>query len=85
MSQERTRDLAMWIAADVVGDAIYVLDVAWYKHRLMFMENGFWVRDRKKITRQYVKYGSFRYDLFALLPTGMLTLKRRNCFIYVEL
>jgi hypothetical protein len=49
---------------------LYVIDVALYKHRLMFMEGGFWVRDRKKITANYVKEGPFKYDLFALLPTG---------------
>ena len=47
----------------------------WYKHRLMFMsEDGFWVRDRAKITHNYIRRGPFLYDLLALLPTGKRTI-----------
>ena len=53
----------------------------WYKHRLMFIENGFWVRDRAKITQNYIRRGPFIYDLLALLPTGKTpTLNLSNIF-----
>ena len=41
----------------------------------MFIDNGFWVRDRAKITQHYIRRGPFLYDLLALLPTGKFTYK----------
>jgi len=43
-----------------------------YKRRLMFMENGFWVKNKWRLTRQYVKEGTFRYDVLALVPLEIL-------------
>ena len=38
----------------------------------MFMENGFWVKNKWRLTRQYVKEGTFRYDVLALVPLEVL-------------
>ena len=70
MTQESFEALATWLLFDVICDSIYLLDLMWYKHRLMFIENGFWVRDRAKITQNYIRRGPFLHDLLALLPTG---------------
>ena len=72
--QESFEALAAWLLFDVVCDSVYLLDLMWYKHRLMFIENGFWVRDRAKITQNYIRRGPFIYDLLALLPTGKKTI-----------
>ena len=42
---------------DYFGDLIYVIDMLLYKSRLMFMENGFWVKNKRRLTRKYVTEG----------------------------
>jgi succinate dehydrogenase/fumarate reductase cytochrome b subunit len=36
------------------------------------MENGFWVKNKRRLTRKYVTEGTFRYDLAALMPLDFL-------------
>ena len=62
----------MWILFDYMGDVIYLLDVAVYKHRLLYMENGFWVKDKRRLTRHYIRDGTFYWDLLALTPSDLL-------------
>ena len=61
-----------WLFLDYLGDIIYLLDVAIYKKRVLFMENGFWVKDRSRLVKHYMKDGTFIYDLVALFPSDML-------------
>lgn len=71
-STQTVSNLFIWLFFDYFGDLLYLLDMVVYKNRLLFMENGFWVKDRRKIAVQYVKYGTFKYDLLSLLPTDLL-------------
>ena len=64
--------LVPWLLFDYIGDSIFLLDMFVYKRRLMFMENGFWVKNKWRLTRQYVKEGTFRYDVLALVPLEIL-------------
>ena len=59
-----------WFVFDYLGDFIYLSDILFYKKRVLYMENGFWVKDKKRLTRQYVREGTFKLDLLALLPLG---------------
>ena len=36
-----------WFVFDYLGDLIYLSDILFYKKRVLFMENGFWVKDRQ--------------------------------------
>ena len=65
-----SNNMAFWFIFDYTGDLIYLIDLFVYKHCLMYMENGFWVKDKKRLTRQYVRLGTFKLDLLALLPLG---------------
>eukprot|EP00095_Tigriopus_kingsejongensis_P000955 snap_masked-scaffold83_size396513-processed-gene-0.1 protein:Tk00955 transcript:snap_masked-scaffold83_size396513-processed-gene-0.1-mRNA-1 annotation:"cyclic nucleotide-gated cation channel beta-1" len=65
-------NLFIWLLCDYCGDLIYLLDLLVYKHRLLYMENGFWVKDRRRLTIHYVTKGTFGYDLMALMPTDIL-------------
>ena len=58
--------LGAWLLFDYIGDSFYLLDIMVYKRRLMFMENGFWVKNKWRLTRQYVREGTFRYDVLSL-------------------
>ena len=40
-----------------------------------FIENGFWVKNKKRLTRHYVREGTFKYDLLALTPTDLVSIK----------
>ena len=51
------RHLIAWLTMDYFGDLIYVIDMLLYKSRLMFMENGFWVKNKRRLTRKYVTEG----------------------------
>ena len=73
--------MAFWFIFDYTGDLIYLIDLFIYKHCLMYMENGFWVKDKKRLTRQYVREGTFKLDLLALLPLGELN----GFFSYIAL
>ena len=74
-SVQTPSNVSAWLFCDYLGDALYLLDLLVYKHHLLYMENGFWVKDRRKITRHYVRDGTFVYDLAALLPTDLLYLR----------
>lgn len=67
-----SRNVYTWFIADYIGDLIYILDMFVYKSRLMFMENGFWVKNKKRLSRQYVTEGTFKYDIVALMPLEFL-------------
>lgn len=69
---ETSRNVAAWFVCDYIGDLIYLLDMFVYKRRLMFMENGFWVKNKKRLSRRYVTEGTFKYDLTALIPLEFL-------------
>ena len=64
--------LFFWLFLDYLFDSLYLLDLCLFKHRLMFMEDGFWVQDRPRITRHYVRQRIFWYDLVSVLPTDIL-------------
>ena len=69
---QTSKNLIPWLVADYTGDLIYLIDMFVYKRRLMFMENGFWVKNKRRLTRQYVREGTFRYDVAALIPLEIL-------------
>ncbi len=52
----------------------YYATILFFLFRLMYMENGFWVKNKKRLTRQYVTEGPFRYDVFALMPLELFYL-----------
>ena len=78
-------NLPFWLFCDYCGDLVYLLDMLVYKHRLLYMENGFWVKDRRRLTIHYVRKGTFRYDILALLPTDILYLWLGTRFTIVRL
>jgi hypothetical protein len=48
---------------------------------LRFIENGFWVKNKKRLTRHYIREGTFKYDILALAPTDLVI----NYFISTEM
>lgn len=61
-----------WLAADYCSDIVYTLDVLLVKHRLMYLYEGFWVRDRTRTRQNYMRKLQFKLDLLSLLPLDLL-------------
>ena len=84
-------NITAWLVSDYLADLVYLLDILIIKYRIMFMENGFWVKDRRELckidltedviivcisrVRNYVRHGRFVYDLLALAPLDLLYLQ----------
>jgi cyclic nucleotide gated channel beta 1 len=64
-----------WIVVDAVADFVYLLDIMLFKHRLIFLDEGFWIKDPYQTRRHYLKKLQFKMDLIALLPLDLLYLK----------
>ena len=74
-----------WFILDYLGDFIYVVDVIYYKKRLLYMEDGFWIKERRKLIRHYVRDGHFRYDIVSLLPTDILYMWFGSDFVILRI
>ncbi|XP_042230364.1 uncharacterized protein LOC121871863 isoform X2 [Homarus americanus] len=68
-------NLGYWLAADYLADLVYVLDVAVFKSRVMYLDNGFWINVPSLMRRHYWKTPNFRYELASLLPLDLLYFK----------
>ena len=44
----------MWLFLDYLVDSIYLFDIFVFKYRIMFMKNGFWVKDKKELGKVFV-------------------------------
>ena len=49
-----------WLVADFCADAIYLLDIVFIKHRIMFLHDGFWVHDRNLTRKNYMRKLKFK-------------------------
>ncbi|CAL4098132.1 unnamed protein product, partial [Meganyctiphanes norvegica] len=68
-------NLAYWLMLDYTADIIYLTDMIWFKCRVMYLENGFWISDPNLMRRHYLKGRKFKFDLLSLLPLDLFYLK----------
>ncbi|XP_014249792.1 cyclic nucleotide-gated cation channel beta-1 [Cimex lectularius] len=61
-----------WLALDYSMDAFYLLDMALVKPRIMYLEDGFWVRDVKLTRSNYMRKTEFIMDIMSLVPLDLL-------------
>lgn len=50
---QTSTNLITWFVFDYVMDAIYILDLMLIKPRLIYLDDGFWIRDSKLTRIQY--------------------------------
>lgn len=63
-----------WMICDYLADFIYVLDIVIVQPRIMFLSEGFWIKDMEFTRKQYMKKRKFKMDLLSLLPLDLLYL-----------
>lgn len=54
----------IWLAIDFCADVIYLLDIVFIKHRIMFLHEGFWVHDRNLTRKNYMRKLKFKVKQF---------------------
>lgn len=64
-----------WIAVDICADVIYLIDILFVKHRVMYLFEGFWVKDTDLTRKNYMRKLQFKMDLLALMPLDLLYLQ----------
>lgn len=57
----------IWLAIDFCADVIYLLDIVLIKHRIMFLHEGFWVRDKNLTRVNYMRKLKFKVKQIVLL------------------
>ncbi|XP_062132118.1 cyclic nucleotide-gated cation channel beta-1 [Drosophila sulfurigaster albostrigata] len=65
----------IWLACDFCADIIYLLDVVFFKHRIMYLFEGFWVKNKNLTRKNYMRKLQFKLDILALLPLELFYLK----------
>ncbi|KAJ8726590.1 hypothetical protein PYW07_001288 [Mythimna separata] len=61
-----------WMVADYLCDIVYILDAAFVKPRLMFLNEGFWVDDPSETRKNYRRKSQYKFDMISLLPLDLL-------------
>ena len=51
---QKPEHLKVWLFLDYLADLIYLLDLVVVKYRIMIMRNGFWVKDKRELSRLYI-------------------------------
>ena len=42
-------NIRLWLISDYLSDFVFLLDMLMIKYRIMFMKNGFWVKDHREL------------------------------------
>lgn len=63
-----------WMICDYLADFIYVLDIVVVQPRIMFLSEGFWMKDMECTRKEYMRKSKFKMDLLSLLPLDLLFL-----------
>ena len=52
---QQPHHLRVWLFLDYFADLLYLLDIVVFKYRIMFMKNGFWVKDKRELGSKIIE------------------------------
>lgn len=61
-----------WMFFDYLADLIYLVDMLVIQPRIMFLSEGFWMKDINFTKQNYMRQRNFKLDILALLPLDLL-------------
>lgn len=61
-----------WMIFDYLADLIYVIDVFVVQPRIMYLHEGFWIKEICLTRQNYFEKKAFKFDLLSLLPLDLL-------------
>uniref|UniRef100_T1GMQ1 Cyclic nucleotide-binding domain-containing protein n=1 Tax=Megaselia scalaris TaxID=36166 RepID=T1GMQ1_MEGSC len=73
-----------WLTCDFIADTIYLLDLVFVKHRVMYLFEGFWVKDKNLTRKNYMRKLQFKLDILSLLPLDLLYFVLGTQAVYVR-
>ncbi|VVC37629.1 Cyclic nucleotide-binding, conserved site,Ion transport domain,RmlC-like jelly roll fold,Cyclic [Cinara cedri] len=71
---QTSENLWKWMLLDYCTDAINLLDTFVIKPRIIYLKDGFWVRDLKLIEVNYLEKLQSKLDILSLIPADLLCL-----------
>ncbi|XP_055380373.1 cyclic nucleotide-gated channel rod photoreceptor subunit alpha-like [Condylostylus longicornis] len=71
-----------WLIADFCADSIYLIDVLFVKHRVMYLFEGFWVKNKDSTRKNYMRKLQFKLDLLSLTPLDLMYFKYGTEAVY---
>ncbi|XP_046482431.1 cyclic nucleotide-gated channel beta-3 isoform X2 [Neodiprion pinetum] len=69
---QNTKNTVIWLICDYVADLFYLVDIVVVRPRVMFLEDGFWVKDPRLTRKNYMRKWQFKMDILSLLPLDVL-------------
>ncbi|KAJ1521381.1 hypothetical protein ONE63_003056 [Megalurothrips usitatus] len=61
-----------WFLCDLACDAVYLLDLVLVKPHVIFVYDGFWVREKHLTRKHYFAKWQFKMDIMSLVPLDAL-------------
>ncbi|XP_048825412.1 cyclic nucleotide-gated cation channel beta-3-like [Brienomyrus brachyistius] len=72
---QTANNLHLWLLADYLCDAVYILDILVFQPRLQFVRAGDIVTDRKDMRENYLRTHRFKMDVLSLVPLEVFYLR----------
>ncbi|KAL0273999.1 UNVERIFIED_CONTAM: hypothetical protein PYX00_006544 [Menopon gallinae] len=72
---QTSENVHKWMIFDYVSDFVYLIDLIFIKPRVMYLEDGFWIKDSKLMRIMYFRKLQFKLDVVSLTPLDLLCLK----------